>query len=79
MGVKKAFDKRAKDSKERREEKEDRRSKADTGLTELKNKIHTNTLTLKKEIKEASLTKEDKKLNREISSDDYSGKCQSIC
>ncbi|GHT39070.1 hypothetical protein AGMMS49593_09470 [Endomicrobiia bacterium] len=25
------------------------------------------------------LTKEDKELNREISSDDYSGKCQSIC
>ncbi|GHT43046.1 hypothetical protein AGMMS49921_09930 [Endomicrobiia bacterium] len=37
-------------------------------------KIHTNTLTLKKRSKKHSLTKEDKELNREISSDDYSGK-----
>ncbi|GHT60768.1 hypothetical protein AGMMS49950_06830 [Endomicrobiia bacterium] len=30
--------------------------------------MHTNTLVLKKEIKETPLTKEDKELNREISS-----------
>ncbi|GHT43868.1 hypothetical protein AGMMS49921_12780 [Endomicrobiia bacterium] len=42
-------------------------------------RIHTNTLTLKKRSKKHSLTKEDKELNREISSDDYNGKCQSIC
>ncbi|GHT41309.1 hypothetical protein AGMMS49921_04180 [Endomicrobiia bacterium] len=53
MGVKKAFDKRVKDSKERREEKKRRKTegaKQIQDLTELKNKIHTNTLTLKKRI-----------------------------
>ncbi|GHT47723.1 hypothetical protein AGMMS49936_09050 [Endomicrobiia bacterium] len=57
-------------------------------------KIHTNTLTLKRDQRSTRVTKQDKKLNqrstqklikedkelnREISSDDYSGKCQSIC
>ncbi|GHT52162.1 hypothetical protein AGMMS49990_08080 [Endomicrobiia bacterium] len=38
-------------------------------------KIHTNTLVPKKRSKKHPLTKEDKELNREISSNDYSEKC----